>query len=109
MNRSDYILIVSTASSKEEAHKIISHLLEKRWVACASIYDQVTSIYFWNNAVEKSVEVEMHFKTKEAFFSKIVTYIEAVHSYEVPQILKMPITGANDSYLLWLEANLNKF
>jgi len=100
-----YVLVVFTSETKDEAEKIIFSLLEKKWIACASIHDSITSYYEWQGKREKSIELEVVLKTKESLFSKISSYIEQVHSYDVPQILKIPIDGSA-KYLDWIDSSV---
>lgn len=105
----DYILILSTFPSKKEAKTVMKALLEKKLIACATMLPEVTSLYFWEGKVEEGKEIEVLMKAKEAVFEKICALIEVMHSYEVPQILKLPISGGSKNYLRWIDENTKLF
>lgn len=101
------ILIILTTPDLDEANAIIAALLEKKWIACGSYSKPITSLYLWEGVIEQSEEIEVHLKTIEPLFSQIILYIESVHSYSIPQILKIPIE-ANKKYLSWMNGALNR-
>lgn len=105
MNR--YILVFFSASSQSEAQKIAKELLEKRLIACATLYNPVTSLYVWKAEIETSQEVEVILKTKNEYFSQIKEHIEKNSSYDTPQILKVAIEDGNKKYLQWMDESLD--
>jgi len=98
------IYIFWTCRDQEEAKRIIHSLLNQHLIACASILPEVTSIYRWEGKVEESKEVKVILKTQPHHFDVIRTYIEANGSYEVPEILQVPISQGNPRYLSWVTA-----
>ncbi|HLC84667.1 MAG TPA: divalent-cation tolerance protein CutA [Candidatus Nanoarchaeia archaeon] len=100
-----FILIYVTASSKDEAKKISHHLLSKRLIACANIFDGVTSIYRWESKVQEESESVLMCKTSEAKFDQVKSEIEKIHSYSTPCVGKIPIEF-NKNYVEWLSAQL---
>ncbi len=96
------IYIFWTCRDKVEAKQIIRALLEKRWIACASIFPEVESIYRWEGKVEESVEVKVILKTEDQHFDAIQSYIQSHCSYEVPEIIQVNIAGGNPGYLSWV-------
>jgi len=103
---SEYILVHLTTSSEVEAKKIIRFLLDKKLIACATIIPNVTSLYLWKGEIEEETEVEVQLKTKDILFDKVRSLIEKHHSYQTPQILKIPISSANKAYLKWIDDSL---
>lgn len=103
---SEYILIYLTTASEIEAKKIIRDLLEKKLIACATIIPHVTSLYLWEGRIEEENEVEIQIKTKDVLFGKICSLIENLHSYQTPQIVKIPILDGNKAYLKWIDDSL---
>jgi periplasmic divalent cation tolerance protein len=97
------LVVFVTASSKEEAETIASAMVEERLAACANIVPSVTSIFRWEGKVERESEVLIILKTRRAVFSQLVDRIEELHSYEVPEIIALPIVGGSDAYLEWLK------
>lgn len=100
------IYIFWSAEDSKEAKRIVSALLEKRLIACASILPQVESIYRWEGKVENSIEAKVILKTKEEFFEPILHFIEKEGSYDVPEVSLVKVEKGNPSYLDWLEKEL---
>ncbi len=97
-----YIVVFVTASSEEEAQKIASGLLKERLVACANIIEQVKSHFWWQGKIDKANEALLILKTRKALFNKLVKKIKSLHSYEVPEIIALPIIAGNKHYLSWI-------
>jgi periplasmic divalent cation tolerance protein len=91
-----------TAPSRERARAIGRTLVEERLAACVNIWDGVTSIYRWQGAIEEAAEAAMIVKTREELFDRLVERVRALHEYEVPSIVKLPVNGGNPGYLAWL-------
>jgi len=103
---SHYIVVVMTTSTKEEATKILQRLLEERLIACANIVGPVSSLFWWKDKIDKATEFLVLMKSHRKLFNKLLKMVKENHSYEVPEILALPILGGLPSYLSWLEANL---
>lgn len=99
------ILVYITNSSKEEAEKIAKHLLEKRLIACASIYP-IQSMYWWEGEIANENEYVLDAKTSEDIFEEVKSEVEKIHTYSIPCILKIPI-DTNDNYKDWMKKELN--
>ena len=95
-----------TTSTKREAQRIVQRLLEKRLIACANIYGPVESRYWWQNKIEKAKETLVMMKSKQNLFTKLTEGVKEIHSYEVPEILAVPIVEGYRLYLEWLNATL---
>ncbi len=102
----DYIQVVTTVPSKEEGEQIALALLEKRLVGCVQIVGPIESLYWWQGKIERSGEWLCVAKTERELFAQIEETIKALHSYEVPEILAVPIVEGSESYLRWLEKQL---
>lgn len=101
------IYIFWTCASKEEAKKIISRLIEKRLVACASIFPGIESIYRWEGKIQHSSEVKVILKTESKHFDPICKYILEKSSYKVPEIVQVEVSKANPKYLAWILEETN--
>jgi len=97
-----YVIIVVTTPSKQEAEKIAQHLLDKRLIACANIIGPVSSLFCWSGKTEHAEEYLMLLKSRKDLFEKLSETVKALHSYEVPEILVLPIVGGSEGYLNWL-------
>jgi periplasmic divalent cation tolerance protein len=97
-----YSLILSTASAKEEAQEIARTLVERKLVACVNIVGPIESIYRWKGEVENSQEFLLLIKTESGKFEAVREAIQALHSYEVPEVVQIPIENGLRSYLTWI-------
>ena len=98
-----YIVIFVTVSSKEEAHKIIQALIQEKLVACGTIIDGVGSHFWWQGTIDQAKETLLILKTRKALFPKVVKKVKSLHSYEVPEIIALPIVAGNKQYLEWID------
>ena len=101
-----YMIVIMTAPSKEEAVKIVRTLLEERLIACANIIDPVYSLFWWKEKIEDEKEVLVIMKSHQKLFEKLSKRVTEVHSYDVPEILALPIAEGSQSYLDWMKACL---
>ncbi len=101
-----YIIVLITISTKKEAENIIHQLLEERLIACANIVDSVSSIFWWKQKIEQENEVLVVMKSSQKLFKKITQKIQEIHSYEIPEILALPIVIGSQSYLDWMKNTL---
>ncbi len=99
-----FVIIFVTCGSKEEAEHIVDSLLKKRRVACGNIISGVDSRFRWKGKLEKAKETLVILKTRRDNFSDIEKEIKRIHSYEVPEIIALPIVTGNKRYLGWLRA-----
>ncbi len=99
----DLIIILTTCASKEEAGNIINALLKARLVACANVISGVESTFWWNGKINKAKEFLVIMKTVRKNFNTIVKAITRIHSYEVAEIVAIPIVAGSDRYLKWLK------
>jgi len=101
----EFIVVLMTASSAEEAEKISFALIEKKLASCCNIVKGVTSIYEWKGNVEKGEECLVIIKTRKELFDKLSLEIRSLHSYEVPEIIALPLVGGFEPYLNWIKSN----
>lgn len=102
------LLVISTFPNKEEANSMASRLLEKRLVACAQIQAEMLSIYRWQGDIEQANEVALHLKTTDNCWPEIEREIKDNHSYEVPEIIAIPIVTISADYAAWLNEQLQR-
>lgn len=103
MQESQFILILSTAGTADEAGKIAEKLVQDRLVACVNILPGIQSIYRWKDEVQKEQEVLMIMKTTQQRFDEVQRAIRSMHSYEVPEIISFPLEHGSHDYLKWIE------
>ena len=98
------IQVVTTTARREEAERIARDLVERRLAACAQIVGPIASIYRWQGKIETDEEWQCWCKTRAELFPQVEAAIRALHPYELPEILAMPLVAGSERYLAWLEA-----
>ncbi len=99
---SDYIVIYITTGSIREAKKIGRTLVEEKLVACSNIISPIHSIYSWQGKICNDKEALMILKTQKKLFKQIVNRVEDLHSYDVPEVIAIPIIEGDSKYLSWI-------
>ena len=95
-------IIYITAGSREEAVAVGRRLVEARLVACANVLPAITSLFWWEGAVEEDEEVALIVKTRRDLVDSVVAEVKAVHSYDCPCVIALPIEGGNGDFLNWI-------
>ena len=99
------IVVMITAPSQEVARQIAMALLEAKLAACANVLPGVRSYYTWKGQPQEDEEVLMLVKTRAALFeSQLVPAVKAVHPYELPEIIALPVQMGLEGYLRWIDA-----
>lgn len=102
----DFILALVTTANKQEAEKIAKTLLDKKLVACANILGPILSLFRWSGKLEEVEEYLILLKSHKDLTEKLAETVKNLHSYEVPEIIFLPIAGGSESYLNWLASCL---
>jgi periplasmic divalent cation tolerance protein len=97
------LLVLITTASREEAEKIARKLVEDRLAACVNIVSQVRSLFWWENNISEEEEVLLIVKTRRPRFGALVIQVRALHSYDVPEIIALPILEGSANYLQWID------
>jgi periplasmic divalent cation tolerance protein len=103
---SEYVQVLTSAGSEQEARRIAGDLLERRLAACVQVVGPVASTYRWQGKLERATEWQCLAKTEAARYEEVEAAIRAVHSYDEPEILAIPILAGSPGYLAWISANL---
>ncbi len=93
-----------TASSAEEAGRIGKALVEARLAACANVFGAVKSYYWWDGAVQEDTEAALVLKTRSELVDALTAKVKALHSYDCPCVVALPIEGGNPEFLAWIDA-----
>ncbi|GIU73494.1 MAG: divalent-cation tolerance protein CutA [Bryobacteraceae bacterium] len=104
----DKIIVLTTCPSEEEAGRIARLLVEERLAACVQILPPMRSIYRWRGALEESEERLLVIKTRRGLFGDLSRRVRASHSYEVPELLAVPVVDGAEDYLAWMDAELRQ-
>ena len=97
-----YVVILITTSSSQEAQKIASELLNRRKAACVNIVPGISSLFWWQDKLDSASEHLLIIKSKASLLDEIVALVTQIHSYDVPEIIALPIAGGNQAYLDWI-------
>ena len=100
--KNEYSIIITTYPDKEAARTTAKLLVEKRLAACAQMFP-IESVYLWQGKVYDDNETMLFIKSKTALFDEIATTIRKNHTYEVPEIIQIPITGGLPEYFKWID------
>ena len=103
-----YIIVLMTTATREEAEKITRNLLDQKLIACANMVGPVSSLFWWKEKISQEDEFLVLMKTRSDLFEKLATKIKQMHSYEVPEIIAVPIAKGEQSYLEWLSGSLRE-
>jgi len=98
-----YVVLLITASNIEEANKIAEVLLNQRKAACVNIVPEVSSLFWWQDKLDSAQESLLIVKTKASLLPEVISLVKGVHSYDVPEIIALPIVGGNQDYLEWID------
>ena len=102
----DKIVLVTTCESAAEADKIASALIEHLLAACVNILPAVSSVYRWKGSVERASEIILLIKTSRPLLAQVQAEIERLHSYELPELIALPVIDGSERYLEWLDQSL---
>jgi len=95
--------VLVTASSEAEAQRIGRALLDERCAACVNVVPRVASSYWWQGKLESATETLLIIKTTAAHLDAVIRLVKSLHSYQVPEIIALPIVGGNPDYLAWID------
>jgi periplasmic divalent cation tolerance protein len=99
----EYIVVLITASNDGEAASIAKAIVEERLAACANIVRDIRSIYRWQGNIEDDNEALLVVKTRYGLFRQLVERVKQLHSYDVPEIIALPIIDGSADYLNWIQ------
>jgi len=100
------IMVLLTAGSREEAARLAEMLVGARLAACVQILPEMESVYHWEGEVRREPEFLLLVKTTQARFSLLEREVRALHSYDTPEIIALPIIAASAPYLEWLTGTI---
>jgi len=108
MEETGKIVVLITAASKEEAQRIAGLLLEQKKAACVNIVPGVESHFWWKGKLESEKESLLIVKSRASLLPEIIETVKKAHSYEVPEIIALPIAGGNEDYLEWIDGEVEE-
>ena len=104
---SEPLVILMTAGSLEEAHRIADVLVTEMLAACVNVLPGVTSVYRWEGKVQHDEECLLVAKSTREVLIDLVSRVQSLHSYDLPEIVALPVVGGSDAYLRWLDGEVH--
>jgi len=101
-----FYVVLATVKDSAEAERIAKRLVDERLAACVNVLPNISSTYRWKGKVEHVREVLLLMKTSHEKLDRLMAKVKELHSYEVPEILALPIERGSQEYLKWLEESL---
>ncbi|HKW06501.1 MAG TPA: divalent-cation tolerance protein CutA [Candidatus Dormibacteraeota bacterium] len=102
------VLVLVTAGARDDAERLGEGLVVEHLAACCNVIPTVASFYYWDGQLQRDHEALLLIKTLESLAPKVEEYVRSHHSYDVPEILQVPIQGGSSAYLNWLEEQVAK-
>jgi periplasmic divalent cation tolerance protein len=99
----EHLLLYSPVGSQDEAERIARALVEERLVACVNILSGMRSCYRWNDGIQFDDELVLIAKTRSDLAATATARLVALHSYDLPAVLQLPITGGHAPFLSWID------
>jgi periplasmic divalent cation tolerance protein len=96
------IVVMVTCADSAEAQKIANAVVEERLVACATIAGNVRSFFHWQGALVRETETLLLMKTRPQCFDELSKRVKQLHSYQVPEIIALPVVAGSPEYIAWL-------
>jgi periplasmic divalent cation tolerance protein len=106
MADTDAIVVLMTAANREEAARLAEMIVGSKLAACVQILPEIESVYRWKGKIERESEVLLIAKSTKLRFEELERHVRALHSYETPEIIGLPIAAGSAPYLEWLRQNL---
>jgi periplasmic divalent cation tolerance protein len=101
------ILVLSNCGSEEEARRVARALVEARVAACVNIIAGVHSVYHWEGAIQEASEWMLIIKSTRALFDSLAAELRRIHSYQVPEVLAIPVVDGDQDYLAWIDREIS--
>jgi len=105
--RDDFQLVLTTAGSGEQAETIARALVDRRLAACVNVMGGVCSFFRWEGKIQREDEKLLLIKSAKSLFPRVRETIRELHSYDVPEVLAIPIADGDPAYLKWLDGALD--
>lgn len=102
-NSASPVVVLITASSVKEAQRIADKLLGERKAACVNIVTGISSFFWWQGNIDSAMETLLVVKSREDLLPDMINLVKANHSYEMPEIIALPIAAGNPEYLEWIK------
>jgi periplasmic divalent cation tolerance protein len=99
----DFIIVQTAIDAQDAAQKIAEAVVSQHLAACCWVSGPIKSTYWWQGKMEQEQEWVCSIKTRKELYGAVEQAIKLAHSYEVPEIVAIPIVAGSQSYLDWVE------
>jgi periplasmic divalent cation tolerance protein len=103
----DPIVVLMTAGSQEEAERIADALVAELLAACVNVIPGITSVYRWEGAIQRDQEWLLIAKSRRDVLDVLVQRVQALHSYDLPEVIALPLVGGSQDYLRWIDQEVH--
>ncbi len=100
------VVIFTTMPDDARTDELADALVEERLAACVNVHAPMTSTYRWQGSIERAAERQLVIKTTRDRVDAIAQRLRALHPYELPEFLVLPVEGGSDAYLRWIETSV---
>lgn len=107
MSDPEPIVVLCTIGAHDDAERLARELVERRLAACVNLVPGLVSIYRWSGRIERDEERLLVIKSSAARFEELKAAILALHPYETPEVIALPISAAHEPYLAWLRDSVS--
>jgi periplasmic divalent cation tolerance protein len=104
---SERLVVLMTAGSQEEADRIANALVTKMLAACVNVLPGVTSVYRWEGELQRDQEWLLVAKSTRDVLDDLVQCVQAIHSYDLPEVIALPVVGGSEAYLRWVDSEVH--
>ena len=104
---SEQLVVLMTAGSREEADQIANVLVTELLAACVNVLPGVTSVYRWEGEVQRDQEWLLVAKSTREVLDDLVRRVQALHSYDLPEVIALPVVGGSEAYLRWVDGEVH--
>lgn len=104
----NFCIVLITAPNLKEAQQLANGIVSEHLAACVNIIPQLESVYWWEGQIQHEQEYLLICKTHQSQWPDLTQWIKEHHSYQVPEILQIPITEGSRDYLTWIDQNVRK-
>ena len=104
MPHTDAVVVLTTLANSDEAATFVRALLDRRLVACGTIFPAARSLYRWEDKLADETEVVVMLKTRSGAIHGLEKAFKELHPYKVPELLAVPVTGGLERYLGWINS-----
>jgi len=104
---SEFVAVLMTAGSQEEAERIAQSPVTEWLAACVNVIPNVVSFYRWEGEVQRDQEILLIAKSRKDVLDDLIRRVRSLHSYTVPEIIALPLTGGSEDYLRWVDQEVH--